>query len=418
MLDLWERPATGGNGRLLVDGAEIDKARGVSDYRWDMAGRQILISAGGRLYLAGPGGARPRSIGDTLGKASDEGFSPNGAFVTYVREGNLHAIDLKTGKDHALTTEGGGRITFGVAEYIAQQDMYRDNGYWTSPDDRLIALARVDDGGVDQVPLFVETGSAGENMVEHRYPRPGRPNAIVDLFVMPIVGGERIKVDLGADPTAYLARVDWSRDGRTLYVQRQTRDHTRIDLLAVDSATGASRILLTESRKPWVRINDDFTPLANGDFIWGSERTGFHHLYLYHGDGQLVRPITRGDWPLAQSTGDGRHMSPIVGIDEGKGQLFFIASKDTALEQHLYATSYLRTEEPRRITSGNGWWSVNVARGNAGFVGTYNDPKTPPQTAWYGMDGKRLSWIAENRLDAGHPYAPISTTAAIRSMGR
>lgn len=244
---------------------------------------------------------------------------------------------------------------------------------------------------MDQVPLFVETGSAGENMVEHRYPRPGRPNAIVDLFVMPIVGGERIKVDLGADPTAYLARVDWSRDGRTLYVQRQTRDHTRIDLLAVDSATGASRILLTESRKPWVRINDDFTPLANGDFIWGSERTGFHHLYLYHGDGRLVRPITRGDWPLAQSTGDGRHMSPIVGIDEGKGQLFFIASKDTALEQHLYATSYLRTEEPRRITSGNGWWSVNVAEAMpASSAPTTIKNATPDRLVWHGRQAAIL----------------------------
>ena len=107
-------------------------------------------------------------------------------------------------------------------------------------------------------------------------------------------GSGRAKVDLGSDPDIYLARVDWSKDGRTLYVQRESRDQKRLDLLAVDPATGASRTVLSETAKTWINLNDDFHPLKDGSFIWGSERSGFHHLYRF-GGGQLT-PITRGDW--------------------------------------------------------------------------------------------------------------------------
>jgi dipeptidyl-peptidase-4 len=57
-------------------------------------------------------------------------------------------------------------------------------------------------------------------------------------------------VDLGADPDIYLARVDWSKDGRTLYVQRQTRDQKKLDLLRVDPATGKASVILPRPRRP------------------------------------------------------------------------------------------------------------------------------------------------------------------------
>jgi dipeptidyl-peptidase-4 len=213
-----------------------------------------------------------------------------------------------------------------------------------------------------------------------------------------------VKVDLGSDTDVYLARVDWAKDGRTLYVQRESRDQTTLELLAVNPATGAARVLITEHQTPWINLNSDLTPLKNGDFIWGSERTGFHHLYLYKADGTLVHPVTRGDWPVAQSAGNGVHPSAVADVDESKGLVYFIASKDGPLEQHLYVTSYRDPAEPRKITTGEGWWNVDVAKDHKSFVGGYTDPKTPAQTALYSIDGKRLSWIEENELAAGHPY--------------
>ena len=422
--DLWARPVKGGKETLLVEGSkvepsdtvlsEVEKSRrerartagdhGVIDYKWDEVGAQILIPASGNLYLANAKTGAVKKLGETDGGATDAKISPKGAYVTYVRDQNLHALDIKSGRDAAITTEGRDAISFGMAEFVAQEEMDRFTGYWTSPDDMRIAFTRVDEAPIDMVSLF-EIGAEGTTVLSKRYPRAGRPNAVVELYVAPITGGSRVKVDFGSNTDVYLARVDWAKDGKTLYVQRESRDQTTLELLAVDPATGAARVLITEHQAPWINLNSDLTPLKNGDFIWGSERTGFHHLYLYKADGTLVHPITNGDWPVAQSAGNGLHPSSVAGVDEAKGLVYFIASKDGPLEQHFYVTSYRDPGEPRKITTGEGWWNVDLAKDHKSFVGGYTDPKTPAQTALYSIDGKRLSWIEENKLAAGHPYS-------------
>ncbi|MGB8842729.1 MAG: S9 family peptidase [Aliidongia sp.] len=423
--DLWARPVTGGEPRRLIEGAaiepkgtvltEAEKSRrerqriagehGVVDYKWDEKGKAILIPAGGNLYLADAATGTVKKLGETAGGATDARISPKGGYVTYIRDQNLHVLDLKTGQDRRLTTEGGAAISFGTAEFVAQEEMDRYTGYWTAPGDDRIAFTRVDETKVDIVPRF-EIGADGVAVVNQRYPRAGRPNATVELFVTGLSSGRRVKVDLGPEADIYLARVDWAKDGKTLYVERESRDQTRLDLLAVDPATGAAKVLVTETRKPWINLDDTFTPLKNGNFIWGSERTGFHHLYLYRPDGTLIRAITEGDWPVALSGGAGAHASAVAGVDEEKGLVYFVASIGDPLARHLYVTSFETPGEPKRITNGDGWWNVELAKDNGSFVGTYSDPKTPAQTALYSIGGERLSWIEENRLAENHPYFP------------
>jgi dipeptidyl-peptidase-4 len=423
--DLWALPIGGGAPRRLIDGSvveprtavltEAEKGRrerervggqhGVIDYDWDETGNAILIPASGNLYLADPKTGAVRKLSAAGEGAFDAKVSPAGGYVTYVRDQNLHDIDLKTGADHAVTTEGAGTLSFGTAEFVAQEEMDRYTGYWVSPGDRLVAFTRVDESTVDVVPRF-DIGATGATVVNQRYPRAGRPNAVVELYVSALSGGPRVKVDLGADTDIYLARVDWSKDGKTLYVQRESRDQQRLDLLAIDPGTGAAKVILTEQQKPWIDLNDDFTALKDGDFIWGSERTGYLHLYLYKPDGTLIRAITQGDWPIAASAGAGRHPSGVAGVDEAKGLVYFAAGKDSPLEQQLYATSYRQPSEPRRITTGDGWWTIDMAKDHKSFVGTYTDPHTPARTALYAVEGQRLAWIEENRLGPEHPYGP------------
>ena len=181
----------------------------------------------------------------TAGSASDAKISPKGGYVTYVRDQNLHSLAIKSGQDVAITTEGRDTLSFGTAEFVAQEEMDRFTGYWASPDDARIAFTRVDEAPIDVVALS-EIGADGTTVLNKRYPRAGRPNAIVELYVAPITGGTRVKVDLGTNTDVYLARVDWAKDGKTLYVQRESRDQTTLELLAVDPATGASRVLITE----------------------------------------------------------------------------------------------------------------------------------------------------------------------------
>ena len=314
--DLWAAPTGEGEPYKLIDAralapdagelSEAEKARrerlrisarGVVDYAWDQQGRYILAPLEGDLFLATRADGSVRRLTETEADEIDAKVSPKGSYVSFVRDQNLYVQDLATGQETPITDDGRDLITWATAEFIAQEEMKRFTGYWWSPDERYIALTRVDESPVDIVPRFEITG-AGTTVVEQRYPKAGRPNAVVELYVRDLQSGDRIKVDLGDNTDIYLARVDWSNDGRTLYVQRQSRDQKRLDLLSVDPATGRSRVIVSQRADAWVDLNDDFHVLADGRFIWSNEDSGWRHLYLYDRNGRVVRPITRGVWPV------------------------------------------------------------------------------------------------------------------------
>jgi dipeptidyl-peptidase-4 len=101
-------------------------------------------------------------------------------------------------------------------------------------------------------------------------------------------------------------------------------------------------------------------------------------------------------------------VADLLGVDEPRGLVFFLAGKDTPTERRIYEASYLSPGEPRPITSAGGWWSGDFARAGGAFVATYEDPKTPPRTALYREDGTLAAWIEENRLGPGHPFWPYA----------
>lgn len=417
MTDLWIADAEGGARRLLIDAlslapqdkelSEAEKSRrerqgvqtrGVVDYAWDEQGRFILVPVEGDLFLYRLAGGKVTQLTATGSDEIDAKVSPKGGFVSFVRDDNLYVTPSAGGPERALTSGGEELKSWATAEFIAQEEMARSTGYWWSPDEARIALTFVDQTGVDVVERL-DVNAAGAAIVRQRYPRVGRPNAVVELYVADVATGARTKVDLGSEADIYLARVSWAKDGKTLYVQRERRDQRRLDLLAVDPATGASKVILTEESPHWIELTDDFKPLKDGTFLWSSERSGNRHLYLYEGDGRLIRQVTSGEWPV----------DALEGVDEARGVAIFGASKDAPVERRIYEVSYKAPEEPKALTSGGGWWTASVADSGKAFAATYQDPKTPPQTAFYTADGKRVRWIEENRLAEGHPYWPYAS---------
>jgi len=373
--------------------------RGVVEYSWDQQGRYILAPLEGDIFLAEREGGAVRRLTETEADEIDAKVSPKGNFVSFVRDQDLVVLDLNGNRETAVTTDGEGLISWATAEFIAQEEMDRDTGYWWSPDERYIALQRTDESTVDIIPRLDITGG-GARVIEQRYPRAGRPNAVVELYVHDRESGARIKVDLGENADIYLARVDWSTDGRILYVQRQSRDQQTLDLLSVDPATGASRVILTRTSEAWVPLNHDFKPLEDGNFIWSSEETGWKHLYLYSRDGRRIRAITQGDWPV----------KGLTGVNQRTGEVFFTASmrdgRELPIEQQMFRASLRRTVTPVAVTAAGGWWSASMNRTGTAFVGNYTDLDTPPQSGLYRADGTFVRWIEENRLDADHPIYP------------
>ena len=409
--DLWALDTATGEQRMLVDSTKVgggqiseaekmrrERARvggteGIVEYEWAPDGKSILVPVDGDLYLADVATGSVRRLTDTPATEIDSHVSEGGRFVSFVRDQNLHAIDLATGAERALTTDGKGTVTCGTAEFVAQEEMDRQTGTWWAPGDERVAVECYDEAKV-QVVTRAAIGANGTKVYDQRYPAAGTPNVAVTLWLMNPDGSGRAKVDLGSGSDIYLARVKWSKDGRTLYVQRESRDQKHLDLLAVDPATGASRTVLSESSSTWLNLNDDFHPLKDGSFLWGSERSGFHHLYRFSG-GKLT-PVTHGDW----------EMTGLVGVDEPNHLAFFTGNKDGVLESHVYSVDYLNPGEPVRLTEAGFWNAADMDKAGTRLLVSRSSPDQPPQVYVADDRGKRIAWVEENKLDASHPYAP------------
>jgi dipeptidyl-peptidase-4 len=413
-LDLWEYNLKDKTTHRLVDSqilvpneqlSDAEKARrerertaslkGILSYSWSPDGKQLLVPIAGNLYLidvSKPDAARMVASGNVL----DPKISPKGRYVSFVRDQNLFVIDLSTGKEKQLTSDGKGTVHNGEAEFVAQEEMAQTTGYYWAPDDSAIAYKRYDEAPVPVVRRF-EIFADRTEVVEQRYPAAGDPNVLVQLKIVTLGDAAIRDVALGANQDIYLVRADWSGDSKALLFQRQSRDQKKLELISVDAATLAQRVLITETSPTWVSIFDDLRFLGNGKgFVWSSERSGRKHLYLYDMNGKLLHPISQGEWGIDR----------LLALDEKTGRVFVQSNRDAVVDSQTYALKLdgSTADKPARVTQGDGWHDSAFARNGEVFVDTYSNPDTPPQVSIRRPDGAMISWLEHNELNATHPY--------------
>ena len=437
-LDLWAYDVHAKKHTLLVDSAQLvpqervlsaeeeqrrERQRtaslsGILEYQFSPDSQSLLVPLGGDLYvydLRGKGARAVRRITQTESFETDARFSPHGRYISFIRDQNLFVFDLTTGKERAITRDGAGLVSFGTAEFIAQEEMSRTTGYWWSPDDKRIAFTRVDESPVAEVDRF-EIYADAVKVVKQRYPAAGAKNAVVQLFSASLENADAppVQVNLGADADIYLARVNWFPDGRSLAVQRQSRDQKTLDLLRADAGTGSTSELLTEKSDTWVDLNDELTMLEHSaQFIWASRRSGHTHLYLYDNDGKLVRALTQGDWDVV-AEGD----RAIRGVNERSGRLYFMANAETPLERQLYSVSLSEGNGSRkRVTESSGWHATTMSKDAKVFLDTFSTPDQPPSLTLRAAGGELLAVLVANEVKGDHPYAPFMAEHVATQFG-
>jgi dipeptidyl-peptidase 4 len=436
-LDLWEYNIHKGRARILVDSKVLAPTKeklsdeelgrrerqrtaalsGILEYSFAPSGRALLFPLGGNLYycdLTKPAKDAVVEINHSNSFASDASVSPAGGYVAFVRDQNLHVYDIAKGQGKALTSDGGGPIKNGMAEFVAQEEMDRSTGYWWAPDDRHIAFARVDETPIKVTERF-EIAADNVATFAQRYPTAGGPNVLVRLGVADVQSGAVTWIDLGNESDIYLARVNWLPDGKTLAIQRESRDQRRLDLLFADVETGRSRVVLSEISKTWIELHNELSFLTHThEFIWASSRDGYQHLYLYDDEGHLLRQLTAGAWNV-----DDFRARAIKGIDEKNRLVYFTATDKSPTERQFYSTS-LDTQDPHkidRISQEDGLHSIVMSVDAAFYVDTFTSSTQPPQVSMYAADGKLMARLLENNLNAQHPDAPYAADNSVPEFG-
>jgi dipeptidyl-peptidase 4 len=386
-------PTDGSHEDLLSPEEELRRQRermlatGITHYQCAVGNNRILIPYKGNIYIQDDSDAPLRIVFDATGKppARDPALSPSGTHIAFVQDAELYVIPTKGGKARQIThgARGTGK-TNGLAEYIAEEELDRHEGFWWSPDNTQIAYTEVDDTHIPLYRIQHLGKDATEDTIEeiHHYPFAGAQNAKVRLGVVSIKGGAPIWLDLTDLEDYYIARVFWWEPG-IIGAEILNRPQTTVDLVRIDVATGTRTTVLHETNDAWISARrQHFLHLQDGSFLWASEQSGFNHIYLYDHDGTLVRQLTAGEWQV----------DSIEAVDETNGLVYFTGNREDPRERHLYAIP-LAGGNIRRITDEAGMHDVTIDVASGYFVDVFSSMTTPPTVVLQAIDATHAPQI-------------------------
>ncbi len=371
----------------------------------DETGRQAIYIFSNDIFLLDFATSTFSRLTNSPQEEKDVTFSPDGKNVAFVRSNNLYCINLATGHEKELTHDGTDSLLNGTVSWVYWEEVFgrHDTGYWWSNDSKAIAYLQTDESGVS-VQHYVDVHPWTPRVLTQRYPKVGEKNPRVRAGVIELATGQTRWIDFTGHPYEYLVRVQWLPDSREVSLQTMNRLQTELTLFFADRETGATTKILTETDSAWVNIIDDLRFIHDGrQFLWGSERDGYEHLYLYNIDGSMVRQITKGHWTLRASSGEVFWLSGgLVGFDERKNEVYFTALEKSSIERHLYRIG-LDGRGMERLTREDGTHSIAMSPDCRYYADRFSTASSLPALTVHRADGKTLWTIG------GHDKMALDT---------
>jgi dipeptidyl-peptidase 4 len=378
--------------KALVDaGLDADHAKAFARrprYSFDRHKKAALIDADNDLYVYDIAKGTAARVTSSPEAEEDAALSPDGTKVGFTRDHNLFVTDL-AGRVKQLTTDGGPRLLNGKLDWVYQEEVYgrgRFRAFWWSPDSTRLAFLQTDERPVHEFTLVDHLAMRQEVEVYH-YPKAGDPNPSVKLFLVSASGGPRTAIDLekyrGGE--FLIVKVDWSEDSGVLTYQVQDREQRWLDL-NVAEGNGKSRTLLRETTPAWVDPIAVPHWLANGTFLWLSERSGWQHIYHYKADGTLIRQVTNGEWEARE----------LHAVDEKRGYVYYSGNERSPIGGDVFRIKLDGTGR-ERLSQQPGTHVAKFNEQGTMYVDRWSDIRTPDQARLHDADGKVKAVLDENR---------------------
>jgi dipeptidyl-peptidase-4 len=391
VLDLWGQPLSGGRARLLVESALLLGAgpqklteaermalerkrisqRGITEFMWCGEGtRALLFPLSGDLYWARLRDGKPPEVARLT--VDDERpelapkCSPKGRFVSYSKNGDLHVLEIATRKETRLTQRKGDNV-FGLAEFIAEEEMGRYEGHWWSPDEGRLLVFEVDESavGVKVRPLIHADRT---EMYSQRYPAAGEANAKVRAHLIDRATGQSVLLATPSED-GYLPRAGFFSDG-VPWVQWQSRDQRKLVLFEGGQGFEAPlRQILEETDESWVALHDDLVSLSSNPqkFLWTSERSGLRQIEV----------VDRTTGLRYQVVPDPEGVDAILSVDENTNTVYYSGLRSRGRERHIMSVP-LGFGSIKGVAIEPGWHSATFS--GKRFIDVYSSWGKPPKT--------------------------------------
>ncbi|HAX97114.1 MAG TPA: S9 family peptidase, partial [Prolixibacteraceae bacterium] len=232
------------------------------------------------------------------GKQQLATFSPDGERVALVRDNNLFIKSLRFGTESQVTYDGErNQIINGAPDWVYEEEFGFSKAFAWSPDSKFLAFMQFDESEVREFSMAMFKGlqpamdeySLYPGEETFKYPKAGEKNSVVTLHLYNVSAVKTTKIDLGN--YEYIPRIKWTNNPEILSVITLNRHQNDLKLFAVNASNFTSKVILNETDKAFVDIQDNLTFLTDNSFIWTSEKSGFNHIYHYSKEGKLINQV-------------------------------------------------------------------------------------------------------------------------------
>jgi dipeptidyl-peptidase-4 len=311
------------------------------------------------------------------GAAIDPHLSRDGKRVAFVRDDDLHVAPVDGGHETPVTRGGSERVTHGLAEFVAGEELGRHRGFWWSPDGARLLYEESDTTHVDALEI-ADPLHAEQPAQRIAYPRPGRPNADVRFGLVSSAGGPTTWVQWDRARFPYVAQARWPRGGPPLLFVLDRLQRVG-ELLAVDPATGKTRVLVEDRDGAWINV-DASVPrwLADGSgFLWATDAGGPEwRLELRDASGKVVRSLLPAGFGYVA----------VADVDDKTRTAVVEAAADPTATS-LWRVSLDGSAAPQRIGAERGQTSAHFDELHTIFVAHEESLEAMPRVLVRSLDG-------------------------------
>ncbi len=326
-----------------------------------------------------------------LGDAQNHDYSPESKHLAFTIDNNLFIVSSEEVKN--ITQQDDKNIVSGQS--IHRNEFGISKGTFWSPNGKMLAFYQKDESKVTEYPL-VDYSEKPAVLNAIKYPMAGQSSELAKVGIYDVETGKTTYLEYrkALGPEHYLTNLAWSPDGTKIYIAEINRGQNEVHLNEFDAESGFFlRTVLTETHPKY--IEPEHPPIFINDgsqFLWMSERDGFNHVYLYSTNGEEIKQLTSGQFPVTD----------YLGIDSKGKNIFVEATGESPLENHIYKVSL--KGEMTKISIGKGEHHASLNHDGSLLIDSYTNTETPFRSRIISSSGKPQFEIA----NAKNPLEGIS----------
>jgi len=318
-------------------------------------------------------------------------FSAKGNAIAYTLENNLF-LAREGGEKVAITNDRQPGIINGQS--VHRREFGITKGTFWSPAGKYLAFYQKDETMVKDYPLVDYMVRQAESQ-SIKYPMAGMTSHEVKVGVYNVQSCQTVFLQTGEPFDHYLTNVTWGPDEKYLYIAELNREQTHMRFNQYEAATGEFiKTLFDEQHPKYVQPMHPaiFSKKKKNEFYWMSRTAGYNHIYKYNTEGKLLAQITAGNWEV---TG-------FIGIDAKEQNLYFIATKESPVERHIYKVN-LKSQTLIRLDKADGIHTARLSTNGNFLIDQYSNKETPNNIELLSTRGKKMQTL----LTAEDPAAEI-----------